>query len=187
MLRMKRNLSAASDLVPSMIYYHLARDIEKTGKYFGNDIEETPIHIVQQIEPNKLILTTEEDMNEETEPIETACPSNVLNPGKGSSESIHDVQQEWQKGWMYYEAIRELVTESNTRFGPMMLLNHGAMFFVASSNIFSILRWYFIDISYSYLIDDAQITLSNEIESLGIFKKSNIVIQSYRFHIVASS
>ncbi len=145
----KRNLSAASDLVPSMIYYHLARDMEKTGKYFENEILETPTHSVQQIEHKKLMITVEENMNGEFEPIKTTTKGNgtlccAPNAGKGSFDSAYDVQQDWQKGWLYYEAIRELVNESNTRFGPMLLLNHGAMFFVASSNIFSILRWYIL-------------------------------------------
>ena len=144
-----------------MIYYHLARDIEKTGNYFENEISENPIHFVQQNEDNKFMITVEENMNDESERKESDCLSNVPNPGKGLSElTVHDVQQEWQKGWLYYEAIRELVNESNTRFGPMMLLNHGAMFFVVSSNIFSILRWYCIDFSIETfcvaLVDDTQ-------------------------------
>lgn len=143
-----------------MIYYHLARDIEKTGNYFENDISENPIHYVQQNEDNKFMITVEENMNDESERTETACLPNVLDPGKGLSKPVHYVQQEWQKGWLYYEAIRELVNESNTRFGPMMLLNHGAMFFVVSSNIFSILRWYCIDFSIetfrAALVDDTQ-------------------------------
>ena len=106
------------------------------------------------------MITVEENMNDESEHTETVCLPNVLDPGKGLSESVHYVQQEWQKGWLYYEAIRELVNESNTRFGPMMLLNHGAMFFVVSSNIFSILRWYCIDFSIETfcvaLVDDTQ-------------------------------
>ena len=140
-----------------MIYYHLARDMEKTGKYFENEILETPTHSVQPIEHKKLMITVEENMNGEFvenmngefEPIKTTTNGNgilcrVPNAGKGSFESAYDVQQDWQKGWLYYEAIRELLNESNTRFGPMLLLNHGAMFFVASSNIFSILRWYIL-------------------------------------------
>jgi len=144
-----------------MIYYHLARDIEKTGNYFENDISsENPIHSVQQNENNKFMITVEENMNDESERTETVSLPNVLDPGKGLSQPVHYVQQEWQKGWLYYEAIRELVNESNTRFGPMMLLNHGAMFFVVSSNIFSILRWYCIDFSIetfrTALVDDTQ-------------------------------
>jgi hypothetical protein len=61
---------------------------------------------------------------------------------KGSQDSNQVI---WQKGWLYYEAIRKLINESNSRFGSMLLLNHGAMFFVASSNVFSILRWYVVD------------------------------------------
>ena len=112
-----RNLSAASDLVPSMIYFHLAMALEKTESFF-----KVPIKPIQK---ENGILVHQESVYQ------------------GSEEGSDDgVQQEWQKGWLYYETVRGLVSESNSRFGCMLLLNHGAMFFVASSNIFSILRWY---------------------------------------------
>jgi len=83
------NLSAASDLVPSMIYYHLADEIDNI---------------------NRLI------------PCAEPC--------------------DMRKMWLNYEAIRGLIDEANLLFGSMLVLNHGAMFFVASSNVFAIMRWY---------------------------------------------
>ena len=83
------NLSAASDLVPSMIYYHLAKELD---------------YISMQL------------------------PVTELN--------------DLRKLWLNYEAIRCLIDEANSLFGLMLVLNHGAMFFVASSNVFAIMRWY---------------------------------------------
>lgn len=118
------NLSAASDLVPSMIYFHLALALEKTSKF----LKEPP----SLAEHDKL----EADCVSPGETGTRASPSPTV------VRIHHDsIQREWQKGWLYYEAIRRLVHESNSRFGSMLLLNHGAMFFVTSSNVFSILRW----------------------------------------------
>ena len=119
------NLSAASDLVPSMIYFHLALALKKTSEFLKepqNAIDS------QTIENNcKNLEVDETNFNSHSTAV------------KGSPNSDQIV---WQKGWLYYEAIRKLINESNSRFGSMLLLNHGAMFFVASSNVFSILRWY---------------------------------------------
>ncbi|EFX86186.1 hypothetical protein DAPPUDRAFT_98040 [Daphnia pulex] len=119
------NLSAASDLVPSMIYFHLALSLKKTSEFLK---EPQNVLDSQTIENNcKNLEVDETNFN--------SHPSAV----KGSQDSNQVI---WQKGWLYYEAIRKLINESNSRFGSMLLLNHGAMFFVASSNVFSILRWY---------------------------------------------
>lgn len=121
------NLSAASDLVPSMIYFHLALALEKTSKFLKEPRSSSD---QGKIESNcKIIDEDESNFNIQ--------PSIDVKEKAGFDGS----QQDWQKGWLYYEAIRRLVHESNTRFGSMLLLNHGAMFFVASSNVFSILRW----------------------------------------------
>lgn len=42
----------------------------------------------------------------------------------------------------YYEAVRELISRANDLFGAILVINHGAMFFVASSMMFAILRWF---------------------------------------------
>ena len=83
------NLSAASDLVPSMIYYHLADEID---------------NISMLIAPS--------------------------------------AQFDVRRLWLNYEAIRSLIDEANSLFGFMLVVNHGAMFFVASSNMFALMRWY---------------------------------------------
>lgn len=119
------NLSAASDLVPSMIYFHLALALEKTTKFLK---EPKSSNNHEKLESNC-------KNPEESESNFLAQPSTDVKIG------IDGSQQDWQKGWLYYEAIRKLIHESNRRFGSMLLLNHGAMFFVASSNVFSILRW----------------------------------------------
>lgn len=130
------NLSAASDLVPSMIYFHLALALEKTSKFLKE-----PKFEQEKIESNNCKNIDEEEPNFKTSTI-------IAN---GSSDGN---QQDWQKGWLYYEAIRNLIYESNSRFGSMLLLNHGAMFFVASSNVFSILRWYFFEFNYLIYFKD---------------------------------
>lgn len=122
------NLSAASDLVPSMIYFHLALALEKTSIFF-----KLSSNIADNVE-----LTNKSKSNEEEESVY----STELNDTKICLGGIGNRSDSWQKGWLYYEAIRRLIHESNSRFGSMLLLNHGAMFFVTSSNIFSILRWW---------------------------------------------
>ena len=121
------NLSAASDLVPSMIYFHLALAIEKTSNFLKEP----------KFEP-EIECSNCKNLEEEETNVEITPPFHCVVKG-----SLNGNQQDWQKGWLYYEAIRKLIHESNSRFGSMLLLNHGAMFFVASSNVFSILRWYF--------------------------------------------
>ena len=119
------NLSAASDLVPSMIYFHLALALEKTSIFF------------KQTTTSNENVGNRSKSNEEDESIFSTELTNEAKICFG----LHPPDR-WQKGWLYYEAIRELIHESNIRFGSMLLLNHGAMFFVTSSNIFSILRWW---------------------------------------------
>lgn len=118
------NLSAASDLVPSMIYYHLALALEKTSKF----LKEPSNPSEQEKLESDCISLDEADTRLNLSPAIVRIPQD-------------STQREWQKGWLYYESIRRLVLESNSRFGSMLLLNHGAMFFVTSSNVFSILRW----------------------------------------------
>lgn len=108
------NLSAASDLVPSMIYYHLAVELEQIAKL----LQESSLY---NVDPVSNVHSTELSTFIQMQP----CDAN----------DVHKI-------WFYYEAVRSLVDETNTVFGLMVLLNHGAMFFVASSNVFAILRWY---------------------------------------------
>ena len=101
------NLSATSDLVPSMIYYHLADEVDNINRSIpdGLDVENLPTSTYIAVE------LVEEAFN-------------------------------MRRTWLYYEAVRGLIDEANSLFGLMLVLNHGAMFFVASSNVFAILRWY---------------------------------------------
>ena len=208
------NLSAASDLVPSLIYFHLAIALENTGKFFkkpkmratptdsGNQrrklIKEasifqedessfsyspTPVAILSIENDDDILQDVPQDVTQDAIGLAVENGSECLKAKKTlaiSSESgtssrptlikklsifqeeessgnyspAHvaitclsiehddDVPQDWQKGWLYFEAIRKLVNQTNSLFGPILLLNHGAMFFVASSNIFSILRFF---------------------------------------------
>ena len=116
-------LSATSDLVPSLIYFHLAVALENiVSKFFilktrppqtRESNHQSNVVAVEEYE----ILTTQVDDNND------------------------DIPDDWHKGWLYYEAIRKLVDKTNSLFGFILLVNHGAMFFVASANIFSILRF----------------------------------------------
>ena len=121
------NLSTASDLVPSLIYFHLGIALENTSKFFK--IPPSPKErLIHQLS------TVQED---ETS-FNYSPPITVVV----IEHDDDDVPQDWQKGWLYYEAIRKLINQTNSLFGLMLMLNHGAMFAVAGSNIFSILRWF---------------------------------------------
>lgn len=117
------SLSTASDLVPSLIYFHLALALEKTSQFLKE-----PKDSNDQQKKND----TNHELLEEQQPF-------IID----TKADFGATQQNWQNGWLYYEAIRTLIQESNTRFGLMLILNHGALFFVGSFNVFSILRWYF--------------------------------------------
>lgn len=134
-----------------MIYFHLAVAMEKTGNFFQESMKEkTNTAKAVKADTEEIIKSPTKDGG--CEPI-----VHVHRPLQHLSfESAHDVQPEWQKGWLYYEAVRQLVNESNARFGPMLLLNHGAMFFVACSNVFSILRWY-VNAFTSYVFKEGNV------------------------------
>jgi len=123
-------------LVPSLIYFHLAIALENTSKFF-----KTPKMLAISSDPStqRPKLIREPSVLQEDESSFNYSPPHVAIV---SIEHDDDVPQEWQKGWLYYEAIRKLVNQTNLLFGPILLLNHSAMFFVASSNIFSILRFF---------------------------------------------
>jgi len=114
-------LTATSDLVPSLIYFHLAVALENTvSKFF---ILKTRPQTRESNHQSNVVAVEE---------YEILMRVNDNNDG---------IPHDWQKGWLYYEAIRKLVHKTNSLFGFILLVNHGAMFFVASANIFSILRF----------------------------------------------
>jgi len=106
-------LSATSDLVPSLVYFHLAVALENTNKFFVLKKRHIRANVVVHQESVEILPIVEDDNN--------------------------DIPQDWQKGWLYYEAIRKLVHKTDSLFGSILLVNHGTMFFVASANIFSVL------------------------------------------------
>lgn len=112
------SLSTASDLIPSLIYFHLALALEKTSQFFE--------------EPK----TNQEKQDNNYQIIEEQ-PLNIIE----TKTDFGGTQQNWQKGWLYYESICRLIQESNNLFGLMLILNHGGLFFIGNSNVFSILRW----------------------------------------------
>ena len=122
------NLSAASDLVPSLIYFHLGIALENTSKFFK--IPPRPAGQRARLIHQPSTLQEDETNFNYSPPITVVAIEH------------DDVPQDWQKGWLYYEAIRKLINQTNSLFGLMLMLNHGAMFAVAGSNIFSILRWF---------------------------------------------
>ena len=136
------NLSAASDLVPSIIYYHLALALEKVTLLL--DEQQAASQIIPAVNPPTLkamrTQVTEEtelsaeDMALDIEDVESKPQLLVTDQGGR--------RKNWQQAWLYYEAVRNLLDETNSQFGLLLLLNHGALFFVASSMIFAILRWF---------------------------------------------
>lgn len=119
------NLTVASDLVPSIIYFNLSVALEKTSSFPSE-----PSHTHDYIRSGS---------NYKTGESESKCLSET--PDETSARTNTNQIDRWRKDWLHYEAIRTLIREMNSQFGSILLLNHGAVFFVTSSAIFSILRW----------------------------------------------
>ena len=125
------SLSAVSDLAPSIMYFHLALAVENISgcidgslKRFkhAEEAEETAVESEDQVSVDLQPDCTKEWIRQQSDP--------------------EFRRKNWQQAWLYYEAVRNLLDETNSQFGLLLLLNHGALFFVASSMIFAILRWF---------------------------------------------